>query len=146
MIATAESCTGGLIAASLTDIPGSSAVLDCGFVTYSNDAKTTMLGVPAGLIAEKGAVSASVARAMADGALTNSLSDISVAVTGIAGPDGGTADKPIGLVHIAVRQRGREPIEQKCLFLEQHPDADRATIRALTVEFALKMVLSEMGG
>ncbi|MGI9355755.1 MAG: CinA family protein [Rhizobiaceae bacterium] len=146
MIATAESCTGGLIAAALTDIPGSSAALDCGFVTYSNDAKTTMLGVPAGLIAQKGAVCAAVARAMADGALSRSLADISVAVTGVAGPAGGTQDKPVGLVHIAVRQRGREPIEKKCLFQEQHPNADRATIRALTVETALQMMLLEIGG
>jgi len=146
MVATAESCTGGLIAAALTEVPGSSAVLDCGFVTYSNDAKTTMLGVPAGLIAEKGAVSAAVARAMADGALSRSLADVSVSVTGIAGPSGGTDDKPVGLVHIAVRQRGRDPVERKCLFHEDHPDADRATIRALTVETALQMVLSEIHG
>jgi len=144
MIATAESCTGGLIAAALTEVPGSSAALDCGFVTYSNDAKTTMLGVPVGLIDEKGAVSAAVARAMADGALSRSLADVSVAVTGVAGPGGGTNDKPVGLVYIAVRQRGREPVEKKCLFHDAHPDANRATIRALTVETALQMVLAEM--
>lgn len=146
MIATAESCTGGLIAAALTEVPGSSAALDCGFVTYSNDAKTTMLGVPAGLIVEKGAVSAAVARAMADGALSRSLADISVAVTGVAGPTGGTSEKPVGLVHIAVRQRGREPVEKKCLFHDEHPDADRAVIRALTVETALQMMLAEIRG
>ncbi len=145
MVATAESCTGGLIAAALTEVSGSSAVLDSGFVTYSNDAKTTMLGVPAGLIDEKGAVSAAVARAMADGALSRSLADLSVAVTGIAGPTGGTSDKPVGLVHITVRQRGREAVEKKCLFHNDHPQADRATIRALTVETALEMVLSEIG-
>jgi nicotinamide-nucleotide amidase len=105
-IATAESCTGGLIAAALTSVAGASLVLECGFVTYSNESKTEMLGVPAQLIATKGAVSAEVARAMAEGALKRSKADIAVAVTGIAGPDGGSAEKPVGLVHLAAARRG----------------------------------------
>jgi nicotinamide-nucleotide amidase len=105
-IATAESCTGGLIAAALTSVAGASVVLECGFVTYSNESKTEMLGVPAELIASKGAVSAEVARAMAEGALKRSKADIAVAVTGIAGPDGGSPEKPVGLVHLAAARRG----------------------------------------
>ena len=107
-IATAESCTGGLVAARLTEIPGSSTVVDRGFVTYSNAAKTEMLGVPAGLIAQHGAVSEAVARAMAEGALARSGADVAVAVTGIAGPGGATAAKPVGLVHFAVARAGRD--------------------------------------
>lgn len=106
MIATAESCTGGLVAALLTEIPGSSAVVDRGFVTYSNDAKTQMLGVPAELIEAHGAVSSQVAAAMALGALANSRAGLSVAITGIAGPGGGTAEKPVGLVHFATARDG----------------------------------------
>ena len=102
MVATAESCTGGLVAAAITDVPGSSAVLDRGFVTYSNEAKSEMTGVPPALIAAHGAVSAEVAAAMAEGALTHSRADIAVAITGIAGPDGGTPEKPVGTVWIAV--------------------------------------------
>ena len=105
-IATAESCTGGLIAGLLTEIPGSSAVFERGFVTYSNEAKVQMLGVKAALIDRHGAVSREVARAMAEGALHHSPADLAVAVTGIAGPDGGSAEKPVGLVHFAVAQRG----------------------------------------
>ena len=97
-IATAESCTGGLIAAILTEVPGSSDVVERGFVTYSNEAKTEMLGVPAALVEQHGAVSA-VARAMAEGALAHSRADIVVSVTGVAGPGGGTPLKPVGLVH-----------------------------------------------
>src|ERR1700761_8344301 len=100
-IATAESCTGGLIAALLTEIPGSSDVVERGFVTYSNESKRELLGVPAELIARHGAVSAEVARAMALGALGHARADLSVAVTGVAGPGGGTTDKPVGLVHLA---------------------------------------------
>jgi PncC family amidohydrolase len=102
-LATAESCTGGLIAAILTEVPGSSVVLERGFVTYSNEAKTEMLGVPAELIGKHGAVSEPVARAMAQGAIAHSRADISVSVTGIAGPDGGSAEKPVG------EGRGRPP-------------------------------------
>lgn len=105
LIVTAESCTGGLIAASLAAVPGASAVLERGFVTYSNEAKTELLGVPADLIAVRGAVSREVALAMAEGALKHSPAHIAVAVTGIAGPGGGSAEKPVGLVHIAVARR-----------------------------------------
>jgi nicotinamide-nucleotide amidase len=104
-IATAESCTGGLIAATLAAVRGASASLDRGFVTYSNDAKKEMLGVPAALLDDYGAVSRQVAMAMAAGALAHSPADLVVAVTGIAGPDGGTAEKPVGLVHIVVARR-----------------------------------------
>ncbi len=105
-LATAESCTGGLVSALLTEIPGSSAVLDRGFVTYSNAAKSEMLGVPAELILADGAVSESVARAMALGVLDHSPADVAVSITGVAGPGGGTATKPVGLVHFACARRG----------------------------------------
>ncbi len=105
-IATAESCTGGLVAGLLTAVPGSSAVVERGFVTYSNAAKTEMLGVPADLIAAHGAVSEPVARAMAEGALARSEADAAVAITGIAGPGGGSAEKPVGLVHFGLALRG----------------------------------------
>jgi len=104
-IATAESCTGGLVAAALTAIPGSSDVVDCGFVTYSNAAKQAMLGVPAATLKRDGAVSAETAAAMAAGALKNSQADLSVAITGIAGPTGGSKKKPIGLVYFAAASR-----------------------------------------
>lgn len=116
MIATAESCTGGLIAANLASVPGASAVLERGFVTYSNEAKSEMLGVPADLIARVGAVSRDVAIAMAEGALTRSCADIAVSVTGIAGPDGGTADKPVGLVHLAASRRDRATLHEEKRF------------------------------
>jgi len=115
-IATAESCTGGLIAASLAAVPGASASLERGFVTYSNEAKTEMLGVPAELIRQHGAVSREVALAMVVGALAHSPVDIAVAVTGIAGPDGGTAEKPVGLVHIAAARRGGETLHEEKRF------------------------------
>ncbi len=102
MVATAESCTGGLIAGLLTEVPGSSAVVERGFVTYSNEAKTEMLGLPADLIAQHGAVSEPVARAMAAGALGRSRADVAVSITGIAGPEGGTPEKPVGLVWLSV--------------------------------------------
>lgn len=105
-VATAESCTGGLVAAAITSVAGSSDVFDRGFVTYSNAAKTDMLGVPEATIAAHGAVSAETARAMALGALARSLADIAVSVTGIAGPGGGSAEKPVGLVHFACARRG----------------------------------------
>ncbi len=107
LLATAESCTGGLVAAILTEIAGSSAVVDRGFVTYSNAAKSEMLGVPASLIAEYGAVSAEVAAAMAAGALAHASADLAVAITGIAGPAGGSTEKPVGLVHFALACRNR---------------------------------------
>ncbi len=114
MIATAESCTGGLIAATLAAVPGASAALERGFVTYSNEAKSELLGIPASLIIAHGAVSREVAIAMALGALRHSPADIAVAVTGVAGPDGGTAVKPVGLVHIAAqRSDGRQLHEER---------------------------------
>src|SRR5690606_23911427 len=106
-IATAESCTGGLIIGTLTEIAGSSAAVDRGFITYSNQAKTDLLGVPAELIAQVGAVSREVAIAMAEGALARSPADLAVAVTGIAGPGGGSTDKPVGLVHFGAARRGQ---------------------------------------
>ena len=115
-IATAESCTGGLIAASLAAVPGASASLERGFVTYSNEAKTDLLGVPAALIREHGAVSRQVALAMVAGALAHSPADIAVAVTGIAGPDGGTETKPVGLVHIAAARRGGATLHEEKRF------------------------------
>lgn len=135
-IATAESCTGGLIAAGLTGISGSSDVFDRGFVTYSNESKTDLLGVPAGLIADPGAVSEPVARAMAEGALARSGADIAVAVTGIAGPGGGNADKPVGLVFIGAARKGDATTVERHVF-----PGDRAAIRQATVERALEMLL-----
>jgi nicotinamide-nucleotide amidase len=134
-IATAESCTGGLIAGLLTEIPGSSDVLDRGFVTYSNAAKETMLRVARELLEAHGAVSEAVARGMAEGALKNSDAQIAVAVTGIAGPGGGTAEKPVGLVHIAVA--GHETIAREFRF----GDIGRGEVRIKTVEEALKLLL-----
>jgi nicotinamide-nucleotide amidase len=137
-VVTAESCTGGLVAALLTEVPGSSLVVERGLVTYSNDAKSALLGVPAALIERDGAVSESVARAMAEGALERSPADIAVAVTGIAGPGGGTAEKPVGLVHFAVRRRDRETRHARHLF----PDLGRSAIRLAAARAAL-MMLSE---
>ena len=107
LLATAESCTGGLLAAVLTEVPGCSSMFERGFITYSNEAKEQMLGVPAGLIAQHGAVSAEVARAMVEGALRHSRADLAIAITGVAGPDG-TEHKPVGLVHFAVGRKGGE--------------------------------------
>jgi nicotinamide-nucleotide amidase len=135
-IATAESCTGGLIAATLTEIAGSSAVVDRGFVTYSNGAKIEMLGVPEELIDRFGAVSEEVARAMAEGALARSDADLAVAVTGVAGPSGGTAEKPVGLVHFATARRGQS-IRQAVHTFE---DFGRSSIRIETVREALAML------
>ena len=134
-IATAESCTGGMIAAALTDIAGSSDVFERGFVTYSNEAKTQQVGVPADLIAHHGAVSVHVAREMASGALKRSAADVAVAVTGIAGPAGGSEAKPVGLVYIAVARRGGDPAIERHQF-----HGDRAAIRQATVERALEML------
>jgi nicotinamide-nucleotide amidase len=135
-IATAESCTGGLIAAAITAIPGASAVLERGFVTYSNAAKTEMLGVPAELIQRKGAVSQEVALAMVDGALKHSRADIAVAVTGIAGPDGGSEDKPVGLVHIAAGRRGGERLHEERRF----GDLGRNEVQAESAVAALTLI------
>lgn len=136
MLATAESCTGGLIAGLLTEIPGSSDVVDRGFVTYSNAAKTDMLGVPADLIGRHGAVSEEVARAMAEGALAHSQAHISVAVTGIAGPGGGSAEKPVGLVHLAAAQAGGAVLHREIRL----GDIGRTSIRIETVGAALNLI------
>lgn len=139
MIATAESCTGGLIAGCLTEIAGSSAVVDRGFVTYSNDAKTEMLGVPADLIVRMGAVSEEVARAMAEGALDRSRADLTVAVTGVAGPGGGSPEKPVGLVHFGCAMTGDETQHARCVF-----EGSRSDIRRETVRAALKMLKARL--
>lgn len=136
MIATAESCTGGLIAALLTEIAGSSDVVDRGFVTYSNEAKQDCLGVPAELIARDGAVSSTVARAMAEGALRHSRADIAVSVTGVAGPGGGSAEKPVGLVHLAVARKGCDTVHQRLLL----GDIGRSEVRLATVKAALDLI------
>ncbi len=135
-LATAESCTGGLIAATCTALAGSSDWFERGFVTYSNAAKSDQLGVPAPLIAQHGAVSEPVARAMAEGALAHAPADIAVAVTGIAGPGGATPGKPVGLVWLAVAQRGAAT-HAEALQL----NGDRAAVRAQTVQIALQRVL-----
>ena len=132
-IATAESCTGGLVAGLLTEIPGSSDVVDRGFVVYSNRAKSDLLGVPGDLIADQGAVSGAVARAMAEGAVENSNAHMAVAVTGIAGPGGGTKLKPVGLVHIAAAREGRSILHEAHRF----GDIGRSEIRLKSVEAAL---------
>ena len=137
-VATAESCTGGLIAGLLTEIPGSSDVVDRGFVTYSNEAKAQMLGVDSQLIAVHGAVSEQVARAMATGALSHAMADITVAVTGVAGPGGGSAEKPVGLVHFGASRRGRGVIHHQIRFV----DISRSAIRIASVRQALAMLRS----
>jgi nicotinamide-nucleotide amidase len=136
LLATAESCTGGLVAAALTEIAGSSAVVDRGFVTYSNEAKTGMLDVAPALIGVHGAVSREVAIAMAEGAIRASRADIAVAVTGIAGPGGGSAEKPVGLVHFAVAVRGGVTTHAE----RQFGDIGRSEIRLASVRTALQMI------
>jgi nicotinamide-nucleotide amidase len=137
-VTAAESCTGGLVAATLTAIPGSSDVFERGFVTYSNSAKSEMLGVPFWLIERHGAVSEDVVRAMAGGALTHSRANLAVAITGIAGPDGGTQDKPVGLVYFAAGRRNTMIASESVLF----GDLGRAEIRRRCVERALSLLLS----
>jgi len=134
-VATAESCTGGLIAGCLTAVAGSSDVVERGFVTYSNDAKHQMLGVPEEMIAKHGAVSEMVARAMAEGALKHSEATQAVSVTGVAGPGGGTDEKPVGLVHMAVATAGRDTVHERHLF-----DGNRDAVRAQTVAAALDLL------
>ncbi len=136
MLVTAESCTGGLIAGALTCVPGSSAAVYGGFVTYANLAKQTMIDVPAALIEKFGAVSGPVARTMAEGALTKSNADIAIAVTGIAGPGGGSPQKPVGLVHIGCAMKGKTYHIEK-----RFGDIGRENIRLATVKSALEMVL-----
>ncbi|TXM73058.1 CinA family protein [Methylobacterium sp. WL12] len=138
-IATAESCTGGLVAGLLTAVPGSSAVVERGFVTYSNEAKSEAIGVPAELIEAHGAVSEAVARAMADGALAASRADVAVAITGIAGPGGGSAAKPVGLVHFGLATRGGvHHLERR------YGDLGRAEIRRRAVLDALDLLESAL--
>ena len=139
-LATAESCTGGLIGAVLTEIPGVSEVYLGGFVTYSNEAKTRDLAVAEALLADHGAVSAEVARAMAEGACARTGADVAVAVTGIAGPDGGTPDKPVGLVHIAAARRGSATREARHLFT-----GDRRAVRLGAVAAALEIAAQAAG-
>ena len=135
-IATAESCTGGLVAGALTEIPGSSDVFERGFVTYSNNAKQECLGVIDDTLDKFGAVSAPTAIAMAEGALANSRADVSVAITGIAGPGGGSPDKPVGLVHFAAARRGQATIFE----LRHFGDIGRDKIRMESVEVALTLL------
>lgn len=136
-VATAESCTGGLIAGAITAIPGSSDVFDRGAVVYANQAKMEMLGVPADLLEQHGAVSAEVARAMADGALAHSTADIAVSCTGIAGPGGGSAAKPVGLVYLGLAQKTRKTRHIECRFGE----VSRDEIRMRTVAAGLQLLL-----
>jgi nicotinamide-nucleotide amidase len=135
-IATAESCTGGLIGALLTEIPGSSDVFERGFIVYSNRAKTDLLGVPGDLIADMGAVSEAVARAMAEGAVERSHAHMAVAVTGVAGPGGGTKLKPVGLVHIAAAREGRSILHEAHRF----GDIGRGAVRLASIEAALLLL------
>jgi nicotinamide-nucleotide amidase len=138
-VATAESCTGGLVSGALTAIAGSSAVVERGFVTYSNAAKSDLLGVPTGLIEAHGAVSEPVARAMADGAVSRSGAQVSVSVTGVAGPGGGTADKPVGLVHFgAVGPAGVIHAEHR------FGDIGREAVRLASVRVALGLLLDRI--
>lgn len=140
-LATAESCTGGLVAALLTEIPGSSDVVERGFVTYSNEAKTEMLGIPVGVIARHGAVSPQVARAMAEGALGHSAADIAVSVTGVAGPGGGSAAKPVGLVEFSCARRGGSVTQAT----ERFEQLGRSQIRLAAVGRALSLLEQAVG-
>ena len=137
---TVESCTGGLIAGEITAISGSSAVFEYGFVTYSNAAKTALVGVPADLFPEHGAVSEPVARAMADGALLRSGADIALSVTGIAGPAGGSADKPVGMVCFGLAKKGEETQTQT----RQFGNPGRDEVRRLSVELALTWAIEAL--
>ncbi len=134
-LATAESCTGGMVAAALTSVAGSSDVVERGFVAYSNAAKSELLGVPTGLIEAMGAVSSEVAEAMAQGALARSHADLAVAVTGIAGPGGGSKDKPVGLVFLAFARRGGTALVERHLF-----GGDRGAVRDASVRRALELL------
>lgn len=140
MVVTAESCTGGLIAGALTEIAGSSAVVDRGLVTYTNEAKVEILGVKADTLAAHGAVSRETALEMAAGALVNSRASLSVAVTGIAGPGGGSAHKPVGLVHLAAADRNGNVLHREM----RYGDIGRSGVRLATIRTALEM-LAEIG-
>jgi nicotinamide-nucleotide amidase len=141
-LATAESCTGGLVSALLTEVPGSSDVVERGFVTYSNAAKHEVLGVAEATLAEHGAVSEAVARAMIEGALARSRADVAVAITGVAGPGGGTDAKPVGLVHIAAARSGGPVRHRECRF----GDIGRGPVRLASVEAALQLVARAAAG
>lgn len=140
-LATAESCTGGLIAACVTELAGSSDVFERGFVTYANEAKLELLDIPETMLLEHGAVSEPVARGMSLGALEHSRADIAVAVTGIAGPGGGSAEKPVGLVFVAGARRGATARVERHIF-----PGDRAQVREATVLAALTLALSLAAG
>lgn len=140
MVATAESCTGGMIAAAMTDVPGSSVIVDRGFVTYSNEAKAEMLGISMDDIERHGAVSETVATSMAEGALGRSNADMTIAVTGVAGPDGGTQEKPVGLVWFACASTWAPTLATSCQF----DDNGRAYIRHHTVLYALEIMLDTL--
>ena len=135
-IATAESCTGGLVGAALTEIDGSSAVFERGYITYSNEAKMEMLGVPQDMLQEYGAVSAVVAEAMAEGALLRSHADIAVSITGIAGPGGGSAEKPVGLVHFAIASEQAGTMH----FVRNFSNSGRSSVRMDAAGYALKII------
>lgn len=137
LIATAESCTAGLIAGAITEIAGSSVVFDRGFVTYSNEAKREMIGVANATLKAHGAVSRPTALEMAQGAIGNSGANISIAVTGIAGPGGGTDDKPVGLVHLAAARTGYETLHREM----RYGDIGRSAVRLATVRTALEMLI-----
>jgi nicotinamide-nucleotide amidase len=141
MAATAESCTGGLIAALLTEIPGSSTMLERGFVVYSNAAKQELLGVPAETLASHGAVSPETAVAMAEGALRASRAEVAISVTGIAGPDGGSAGKPVGLVHFACARRGKPTAARE----ERFGDIGREGVRLASVRVGLDLLEGAVG-
>jgi nicotinamide-nucleotide amidase len=141
LVATAESCTGGMIISLLTDIPGSSSMVDRGFVTYSNEAKTDMLGVSPETLEKHGAVSEETAYEMAEGALKNSRAGITLAVTGIAGPDGGSAEKPVGLVWFGMARLGKPVVTEKRIFR----NLGRDYIRKETTKHALEMGLLALG-
>ena len=135
-LVTAESCTGGLVAAAITEIPRASVTLERGYVTYSNAAKESDLGVPAATLGQYGAVSEETARAMAEGALAHSKADLAIAVTGIAGPDGGSAEKPVGLVHFAATGRGGKTLHREIRF----GDLGRAEVRRRSVLAAFALL------
>jgi nicotinamide-nucleotide amidase len=141
-LATAESCTGGLVTALLTEVAGSSDVVERGFVTYSNAAKHELLSVPEAMLVEHGAVSEAVARAMAMGALAHSGADVAVAVTGVAGPGGGTAAKPVGLVHLAAARGGGAELHRECRF----GDIGRGAVRLASVREALRLLSQLISG
>jgi len=141
-IATVESCTGGLVGAALTSIAGSSDVVDRGFITYTNLAKTEQVGVPEALLATPGpgAVSEEVARAMAEGGIAHSNAEIAVSLTGVAGPGGGSAEKPVGLVHLACARSGRATLHQRHVF-----PGDRGNVCEAAVMTALRMIVAQAG-